>query len=187
MGVMKTSDQIQIQIKMPNPSQKLPVSSKEVLKDMDVICTLKFKIKSQNVEHEWTKVQWLYPKQNQDAKPQSPSSKAPNQDLKDIDVFCTFNIKIGSENKDHRCIKDQWPYLNQDQDSKLQSGTPSVLQSPKWGLKGHGCSLHLQNQDRETKFWSLIYQRPVIISKSRSICRTSVRNLQRHQKDKIRT
>ena len=80
------------------------------------------------------------------------SSKSPNKDLKEMDVLCTFKIKIESQNLDHGYIKDQWPYPIQDQDAKPHSGTSSVLQSPKWGLKGHGCSLHLQNQEREPKF-----------------------------------
>ena len=49
MGVSKTSDHIQIKIKMPNPSQEPPASSKaqnEDLKDMDVLCTFKIKIES---------------------------------------------------------------------------------------------------------------------------------------------
>ena len=45
-------------------------------------------------------------------------------------------------------------------------------------LRGQGCSLHLQNQDRELKFRSWVYQRPVTMSKSRSTCPTPVRNLQ---------
>ena len=139
-GVSKTSDHIQIKIKMPNPSQEPPVSS-----------------------------------------------KVPNDDLKDMDVLCNFKIKIKSQNLDHDCIKDQWPYPNQDQDAKPQSGTSSVLQSPKWGLKGHGCSLHLQNQDREPKFGSWVYQRPVTIFKSRSRCLTPVSNLQRPPKHQMRT
>ena len=106
MGVPKTSDHIQIKIRMQNPSQEPP-----------------------------------------------GSSKAPNEDLKDMNVPCTFKIKIECQNLDHWYIKNQWPYLNQDQDAKPQLGTSSVLQSPKWGLKGHGCSLHLQNQDRES--WDL--------------------------------
>ena len=65
----------------------------------------------------------------------SASSKAPNEDLKDMDVLYTFKIKIESQNLDHGCIKDQWPYLNLDQDAKPQSGTSSILQSPKSGLK----------------------------------------------------
>ena len=49
MGVSETSDHIQINIKMPNPSQEPPASSKapnEDLKDMDVLCTFKIKIES---------------------------------------------------------------------------------------------------------------------------------------------
>ena len=115
------------------------------------------------------------------------SSKAPNQDLKDMDVLCTFKIKIESQNSEHGYIKDQWPYSNQDQDAKPQSGISSILQSPNSGLKGHGCSLHLQNQDREPTFWSFVCQRQVTMSKSRSRCRTPVRNLQYPPKPKMRT
>ena len=51
MGVSKTNNHIKIKIKMPNPSQEPPVSSKapnEDLKDMDVLCTFKIKIENQN-------------------------------------------------------------------------------------------------------------------------------------------
>ena len=82
------------------------------------------------------------------------SSKTPNQDMKDMDVLCTFKIKIESQNSDQGCVKDPWPYWNQDQDAKSQSETSGILQNPKWGLKGHGCSLHLQNPDRKPKFLS---------------------------------
>ena len=54
MDVSKTSDHIQIKIKMPNPSQEPPAPSKapnEDLKDMDVLCTFKIKIESQNSDH----------------------------------------------------------------------------------------------------------------------------------------
>ena len=122
MGISKTSDHIQIKIKMPNPSQEPPASS-----------------------------------------------KAPKEDLKDMDVLCTFKIKIESQNLDHWYIKNQWPYPNQDQDANPQSGTSSVHQSSKWGPKGHGCTLYPQNQDRESKYWTMVYQRPVTISKSLSL------------------
>ena len=58
-----------------------------------------------------------------------------------------------------------WVYQrpNQDQDPIPQSGTSSILQSRKVGLKGHECYLRLQNQDREPKFGSWVYQRPVAI------------------------
>ena len=47
MGVPKTSDHIQIKIKMLNLSEEPPVSSKapdQDLKDIDVLCTFKIKI-----------------------------------------------------------------------------------------------------------------------------------------------
>ena len=69
-----------------------------------------------------------------------------------MDVLCTFKIKIESQNLVHLCIKYQLQYSNHDQDSRPQSGTSSVLQSHKSGLKGHGYFLHLQNQDR-AKMW----------------------------------
>merc|ERR1711954_23509 len=140
MGVPKTSDQIQINIRMPNPSQEPPASS-----------------------------------------------KAPNQDLKDMDGLCTFKIKIESQNLAYGYTKDQWPYPNQYQDAKPRSGTSSILQSPKSGPKGHGCSLHLQNQDREPKFRIWVYQRPVTILKSISGCQTPVRNLKCPPKPQMRT
>ena len=54
MGISKTSDHIQIMIKMSNPSQEHPASSKnpnEDLKDVDVFCNFKIKINIQNLEH----------------------------------------------------------------------------------------------------------------------------------------
>ena len=54
MVVSKNSDFIQIKIKIPNPSQSPPASSKapnEDLKDMDVLCTFKLNVGSQNSKH----------------------------------------------------------------------------------------------------------------------------------------
>ena len=54
MGISKTSDYVQIKIKIPNPSQVPPASSKaqnEDLKDMDFLCTFKIKIESQNLAY----------------------------------------------------------------------------------------------------------------------------------------
>ena len=112
----------------------------------------------------------------------SASSKAPKEDLKDINVLCIFKIKIKSHNLDHGCIKtkiesqnsaygcirDQWPYPNQDQDTSTTSGTYKVLQSSKWELNGHGCSLHLQYQNRDSKFGILVYQIQVTIARFKS-------------------
>ena len=60
MGKSKTSDHIQINIKMPNPSQEPQASPKalnEDLKDKDVLCTLKIKIENQNSEY-WCIKDW---------------------------------------------------------------------------------------------------------------------------------
>ena len=130
MGVSKTSDYIQITIKMPNPSQKLPASSKasnEDLKDMDVLCTFKIKIESQNSEYLWTKNQWPYQNQYQNAKPQSGTSRvlqSPNTDFEDMNVLCTSKIKIKSQNFEHTSIKYQWPYFSQDQVAKPSQEPP---------------------------------------------------------------
>ena len=85
---------------MPNPSQEPPASSKAPnadLKDMDVLCTLKIKTKSQKLnhgcikasDHIQIKIKMLNPSQHPPASP-----KYPNEDLKDINVLCTFKIKI---------------------------------------------------------------------------------------------
>ena len=152
MCVSKTSDNIQLKIKMPNPNQEPPASSWapiEDLKDMDVLCTFKMKTESQNLEYRWIKTSYHIK-----IKIKMPSSSheppAPirfsNQDFKNIYALCTFNIKIESINLEHGCIKNQWPYPNQDQDLKPQSGTSSPYQSLKLGLRGYEHSLRLQNQ-----------------------------------------
>ena len=51
MGLPKNSDHIQINIRMLNPGQEPPLSSKapnQDSKEMDVLCTFKYKIESQN-------------------------------------------------------------------------------------------------------------------------------------------
>ena len=47
--VSETIDHIKINIKMPNPSQEPPVSSKA--QNNDVLCTFKIMIESQNLDH----------------------------------------------------------------------------------------------------------------------------------------
>ena len=54
MGISKTSNYIQIKIKMPNPSQEPAASSKaqnEDLEYIDVLGTFKIKIESQKSDH----------------------------------------------------------------------------------------------------------------------------------------
>ena len=67
MGISKTNDHIQIKIKMPNPSQEPPASSKtpnEDLKDRDVLCTFMIKIESPKSNHWCVKDQQSYPNQD---------------------------------------------------------------------------------------------------------------------------
>ena len=54
MGLSNTSDHIQIKIKTPNFSQEPAESSKgpnQHLKDMDALCTIKFNLDSQYLNH----------------------------------------------------------------------------------------------------------------------------------------
>ena len=107
MGLEKTTDHTQIKIRLPNPSQKPPVSSRAAnkdLKDMDVLCTFKIRIESQNSYNGGIKDEWPYPNQDQDAKPQS-------------------GISIMSQSYDYGSIKDQWTYANQDKDVNPWSET----------------------------------------------------------------
>ena len=142
MGISKTSDSIQIKVKMLNPSQEPPASSKalnEDLKDIDVLCTLKIKIENQDSDYGYMKTSYHIQINIKIPNPsQEPpvSSKALNEDLKDIDALCTFKIKIESQNLYHGYIKDQQPYPNQDQVANSQSGTSSIIQSLKQVLKG---------------------------------------------------
>ena len=98
MDISKTSDLIQIKIKMPHPSQDSPASSKaqnEDFKDIDFLCTLKpgKRAKTQNMgvsntsDHIQIRIKMTNPSQEPSA-----SFKAPNQDFKDMDVLCTFKI-----------------------------------------------------------------------------------------------
>ena len=112
-GYIKDHDHIQIKIKMPNPSQEPPASSKapnKDLKDIDVLCTLKIKMENQNSDHGCIKtndhIQIKIKMPNPSQEPPA-SSKAPNEDLNDIYVLCTFKIEIESQNMDHGYIKDQ--------------------------------------------------------------------------------
>ena len=103
MVVSNTSDHIQIKIKMQNPSQEPPASSKvpnEDLMDMDVLCTFIIYIENQNFEQGCSKehcnIKIKIKVQNLSLEPPA-SSKVPNQYFKDMDVLCTFKIKIESK------------------------------------------------------------------------------------------
>ena len=58
MGLSKINDHNQLKIKISNPSQEPAASFKapnQELKDMDVLCTFKIKIETQNSEDGFTK------------------------------------------------------------------------------------------------------------------------------------
>ena len=100
MGVSETSDHTQIKIKMPNPYQEPPASSKapnDDLNDMNVLCTLKIKITVQDIgvckTSDHTQIKIKTPNFSQEP---PASSKSPIQDLKDMDDLCSFKIKIES-------------------------------------------------------------------------------------------
>ena len=116
---------------------------------MDVLCGFKIKIEQKLVS-------WVYQRplndQIQIKKPnncQEPpaSVEAPIQDTKYMDGLCTFKLKIW---------KIGVSKISDYNKSRSRCQTPSksfiILQSSKSGLKGHGCSLHLQNQDG-AKIW----------------------------------
>ena len=107
MGVSKTSDHIQIKIKMPNPGQEPPASSNapnKVIKDINVLCTFTIKIESQSSDHGCIKTSdhiQIKIKMPNSSQKHPASSKAPNEDLKDMDVLCKFKIKIERQNLEY--------------------------------------------------------------------------------------
>ena len=96
MGVSKTNDHIELMIKIPNPSQEPPTSSKapyEDFEDTNVLCIFIIKIESQNLNHGCTKVQdhiQIKIKMPNSSQEPPKSSKNPNQDFKDTGVLCTL-------------------------------------------------------------------------------------------------
>ena len=74
-----------------------------------------------------------------------------------MDVPCTLKIMIENQNMEPGCIK-----TSDHIQIKIKMPTPvrilQYLQSPKAGLKGKGCSLHLQNKDRDPIFRLGLYQ-----------------------------
>ena len=141
MYVPKTSDHIQIKIKMPNPSQEPPVSSEAPnldLKSMDVLCIsksrerAKIQIMGEPKTSDHIQIKFKIPNPRQEP---SAYSKAPNEDLKDMDVLCTFKIKIESQiqimdvlkTTDHFQIKIKMPKPSQE--------PPASFKAPNEDLK----------------------------------------------------
>ena len=81
-------------------------SPNEDLKDMEVLCTFKIEIESQNSDHVYIKDQWSYPNQYQDAKPQSGASSV-------------FRIILWRKNWNKSVSKTSYPDFGTRQDSKV--------------------------------------------------------------------
>ena len=157
---------------------------------MDVHFSFKIKIENKNFEHRFIKEQWQYPDPDQESKFQSETSsivQSPKSGLRG--QWCSLCLQNQDRKPKYRTQvnQHQWPFLHQDHDPKPQSGTATVIQSLQSRLQGHGCSLHLQNQDRVQRLGSWVYQRHTTISKWRSRSKSPVRNLQGPLKTKIRT
>ena len=75
-----------------------------------------------------------------------------------------------SKTSDHIQINIWIPNPNQE--------PPASSKALNEDLKGHGCSLHLQNEDREPICRIWVYQRPVTSSRSWLRCQTPGSNLQ---------
>ena len=111
MVVSKTSYNIKVTIKIPNPSQEHPPKPQIRTKG-----TLMFfaPSKSRFRAKTWImgmsesidiiKIMIKMPNPSQEP---PTTSKVPNQDLKGMDILCTFKIKIEIQNSDYGCIKDQ--------------------------------------------------------------------------------
>merc|ERR1712112_758672 len=99
--------------------------------------------------------------------------------------FAPSKIQIESQNLHHGCIKDQLPYPNKDQDANPSQEPPASSKAPNQDLQDMDvlCTFKIKI---EPKFGSWVCQRPVTIFKSRSRCKTPVRNLQHPPKPQMR-
>ena len=193
MGMSKTRDHIKIKIKMPNPSQEPPASSKapnEDFKEMDALRTLKIKIESQNLDNGYIKDQQPYQNQVQGAKPQSETCsilQSPNWGLKGhwchlhLQNLDTAKIWIMGMSKTRDRIKIKIKMPNSSQEPPVSSKAPNE------DLKDMDVLCTSKIRIESQTFGSWMYQRPVPIYKNKSRCQIPVRNLQHPPKPKIRT
>ena len=145
MVVSKTCDYLKIKIKMPNPSQEPQLFSNATyqdLKNLDVLCTFKIKIKSQSLNHRYVRDQWLYHNQDQDCKPQSGTFSILQSPFKIKILSPTIWNKVELKTNDHIQMKIKIPNHSQEPSSS----------SKALNKEGHGCYLHHQNHDRGPKF-----------------------------------
>ena len=116
-----------------NLSNEPPASSKapnQALKDMDVLCTFKIKIKSKNSDHEYIKDQWPYPNQDHDKRPHSEATNI----LQGFKLWVReHGYSLNPQNQNRKPIFVTWGYYTLVTishfylDTNLQSGTSSLL------------------------------------------------------------
>ena len=173
MCVPKTSDHIQINIGMPNPSQEPPASSKapnQALKDMDVVCTFKIKIEDYNSDHACIKDQCPYQNQDKGATPKSGTSSLLWISKSGLEGHC-FPLHIQNQYREPKfgSLFYQRPVTL----SKSISWCQNPVRNPQCPQKCQIRTLRIWvffaplNQHRFPKFGSRVYQRPVTIFKSR--------------------
>ena len=177
---------------MPNSSQEPWASSKapnQDLNDMEVLCTFKTKIEPKFGSSVYQRPGTISKSRSRCQTPVRNLQCLPMPQIRTWRTWMFFapsksrwraKVQIVDVSKISDHIQIIIKMLNPSQEHPASS-------KPKWGLKGHGCSFHLQNQDREPKFLIWVYQRPVTISKSMSGCQIPVRILQHPPKPQIRT
>ena len=126
----KSSDHINIKIKMPNPSQEPPASSKAPnrdLKDMDVLRTFKINLDCLNLDQRHIKKSDNIPKKIKisNIRQEIPESIKSPFKIKGHLFFTPSNPMSAYKN-----WSIDLPYSNLDQYAKLRSETLSILQSP---------------------------------------------------------
>ena len=151
---------------MPNPSQEPAAPSKaqnQDLKDINVLCTFKFKIESKNSDQRCTKDHLPYPNQDQNAKPQSGTfSVLQNPKLWLKGHECSFHLQIQDRepkfgswlNQRPLTISKQKKYkkpLNQKQNSKTLQPKTKRTQNKKKNSNPNPKAENTKNQKTRMK------------------------------------
>ena len=131
LGISKTSDHIQIKIKITNPSQEHPAPTKapnKDIKDMDILCNFKIQIESQSLEHGCTKDLWPYSNHDQHSEPQPGSSSILQSTKSGLKGYgCYLHLQ-----KQHRKPKFETPVYER---LETISRSRSICQTPGRSLK----------------------------------------------------
>ena len=149
---------------------------------MDVLWPFKNKIDNQNSGYGCFKDLSTYPYKDWDAKSRSRTFnifQCPKYELKG----CKWSLDLQNQDRGKKILEPSGVEVQLNIQIKIkipksQSESYSIPKNHKSRLKGHEFSLHLQNRDKKSIFWTGVYHRPVTISKSKSICQNLTRNPQ---------